>query len=211
MLMEYKADCVENRPATSFLRAAPLSSERRSSQRFCTLVRVAKVVREGDMGLWRVRNISDTGLMLMSKADVTPGEPLSIFLSDTIVLSARVLWCDGNFCGVKFNRPINSTAILKHLADEQRDPAHRPPRLPISRHGLAYCDRGIHAVKIFDVSQFGIGIEHHGCFEHGMAIKLLFESGLERRGVVRWSKDGRAGISLVEPFKREELESARSL
>ena len=39
-------------------------SDRRGSERYRTVCRIARVRRADDIGLWRVRNLSNDGLML---------------------------------------------------------------------------------------------------------------------------------------------------
>ena len=52
----------------------PADLERRADHRFRTIYRVAKVATGCDLGLWRVRNISDRGMMLMTSVQVALGE-----------------------------------------------------------------------------------------------------------------------------------------
>jgi hypothetical protein len=166
------------------------------------------VTRAHDVGLWRIRNISDEGMMLLTAAPVQPGEKLSIALSDRASLNATALWWDSGRCGVVFDEAIDCAALLGALAEEQKARNHRPLRLPVDTRALAYCDRGLHSVHLYDISQHGAGFTHDGCFRPGMAAKLHFETGDEYRGVVRWNRDGKAGLFLVEPIPCEKLESA---
>jgi hypothetical protein len=186
----------------------PKADERRASPRFRTIFRVAQVTRAHDVGLWRIRNISDEGMMLLAAVPVQVGEKLSIVLSDQVTLAATVLWWDGERCGVAFDEPIDCAALLEGLAEEQKRLGHRPLRLPVNTRALAYCDRGLHTIHLYDLSQHGAGFTHDGCFRPGMATKLHFETGDEYRGVVRWNEDGKAGLFLVEPIPCEKLESA---
>ena len=196
------------RPDVPGWQEVPKEAERRASPRYRTIFRVAQVTRAHDVGLWRIRNISDEGMMLLAAVPVHEGERLSIALSDQVTLTATVQWWDGHRCGIVFDEPIDCAALLESLADEQKAPSHRPLRLPISTRALAYCDRGLHTVHLHDISQHGAGFSHDGCFRAGMATKLHFETGEEYRGVVRWNQDGKAGIFLVEPIPCERLESA---
>jgi hypothetical protein len=196
------------RPEIPGTQEMPKVAERRISPRFRTIFRVAQVTRAHDVGLWRIRNISDEGMMLLTSVRVQIGEKLSIALSDTVTIEATALWWDGERCGVRFDAPIDCAALLGSLAEEQKAQRHRPLRLPVKTRALAYCDRGLHTVQVHDLSQHGAGFSHDGCFHPGMATKLHFETGEEYRGVVRWNEDGRAGIFLVEPIPCEKLESA---
>jgi hypothetical protein len=186
----------------------PAALERRDGRRIHTVLRVARVARVHDAGLWRVRNISDGGMMMMASVPVTPGERLAVTLSDSVTLDAQVAWWDGARCGVAFDRPVDCSALLHDLVAEQRRPFYRPPRLPVSSRAIVYCEKGLHSVRLRNLSQHGAGFSHDGRLTPGMRAKLLFEDGDEHRGVVRWSHDGCAGMYLVEPIPCARLESA---
>lgn len=201
---DWAVDILERAEAAPVL---PADFERRADCRFRTVYRVAKVATGCDLGLWRVRNISDGGMMLITSVQVAPGEHLSIALSDTNIVEGRVCWCEAGRCGIEFDRPIDSAALLTSLAAEQRSPAYRPPRLPVSAPAIVYDEAGIHSVRISDLSQQGVGFTHHGRFPPGMKVKLQLGNGIERRAVVSWSDEERAGLTLVEPFSCQDLES----
>lgn len=182
--------------------------DRRAAGRTRTVYRVAKVVRDKAVGLWRVRNISDRGMMLRTGVPVISGERLAIALSDSVEMDGRVVWCQDGHCGVEFDQPIDSAGVLKSLAAERDDPGYRAPRLPVDMRAVAYCEHGIHSVRITDVSRQGVGFIHDGAFHPGMQVMILMEDGHERRGIVRWSHEDHAGMLLVEPISEPELEVA---
>jgi len=185
--------------------------ERRESRRFHTVLRVAQVTREHDVGLWRVRNISDRGVMLAARVQVVPGERLAVNLSDTVSLEGRAVWWDGERCGVAFDRPIDCAALLGALVAGQKQQRYRPPRLNVATRAIAYCDKGLHSVRVYNLSHHGAAFSHDGCFRNGMTAKLHFETGDDYRGVVRWSEDGRAGLYLTDPIPCARLESANRI
>lgn len=189
----------------------PVNLERRGGARIHTVLRVARVSRAHDAGLWRVRNISDGGMMMAVSVPVVPGERLSVALSDTVTLAGRVSWWDGGRCGVAFDRQVDCAALLHDLVAEQRRPFYRPPRLPVSARAIVYCEKGLHSVRLLNLSQHGAGFAHDGRVAPGMKAKLLLADGDEHRGVVRWSHGGRAGMYLVEPLACDRLESASRL
>lgn len=199
-------------------RAAPKPSvrlapdfERRGDARFHTVLRVASVVRDHDVGLWRVRNISDRGLMLAAHVPVDTGEPLTVHLSDSVAIRGRAVWWDGERCGVEFDRPIDCASVLGALVAEQKQPGYRPPRLEVATRAIAYCEKGLHSVRVYNLSHHGAAFSHDGCFQPGMAAKLHFETGEDYRGIVRWSGDGRAGLYLTDPIPCAKLESANRI
>lgn len=191
--------------------AAESGSDRREADRFCTVCRIAKIGREGDAGLWLVRNISDRGMMLAADVPVEKGERLEIALSDTVMLSGRVVWAEQGRCGVAFDEEIDGAALLKQLAAEQREGGYRPPRLPVHVKATAETDDGTAAILLVDLSQSGAGFSHDGRFAAGMVLRLVLDGGIRRQAVVRWSKGGRGGLWLTEPLVRADLESIRRL
>lgn len=184
-------------------------SDRRGADRFCTVCRIAKIERGDDSGLWRVRNISDRGMMLATDVPVEPGERLQISLSENVVLSAQIVWSDNGRCGVAFDEPVDGPGILKRLAAEQRAKGYRPPRLSVRTPAKAVTDNGTSEIEIVDMSQSGAGVVHDGQLEAGKELELVLVGGLRRKAIVRWSKDGRGGLWLTEPLERADLESIR--
>ena len=190
---------------------ALISGDRRSSSRVHTLYKFAKVARNGDAGIWRIENISDSGLKFRTRQSVDIGERLTIFLSDTIVVRGNVAWADVDSCGVEFDSEINCEAVLRFLAEERKDDYCRPPRLPVGCRGLVYTDRGIRPVTVEDISQQGLKLSHDGFLRPPMKFRVVLEGGFQRSGIVRWSSAGQAGALLLEPIGCPELESVRLL
>lgn len=181
--------------------------ERRGADRYRTVWRIAKVVRNGDAGLWRVRNISDRGMMLAADVPITIGEQLEIALSDTVVIRGEVVWSETGRCGVEFDKEVDVADVLKRLAAEQRATGYRPPRLPVCTQAQAVTDEGASQIELIDLSQNGAGFVHDGHLEVGKELDLILEGGLKRRAIVRWSRDGRGGLWLTQPLDRADLES----
>src|SRR3546814_19166973 len=90
---------------------AGASDDRRGGDRHCTVYRLAKVERESDAGLWRVRNISDHGMMLATTIAVDPGERLKVALSEQVMLTGKVVGAGDGRCGVAFARVLDAVDI----------------------------------------------------------------------------------------------------
>lgn len=189
---------------------AEAEEDRRADHRFRTVYRTAKVGCAGDYALWRVRNISDRGIMLETDRAVDPGERLEIALSETMLVEARVVWAANGRCGAVFREPIDCPMLLQELAAERRKLGYRAPRLPVIAQATATNEHGAARVEVFNLSQYGVGFAHDGRFHPGMAVKLKVAGAPERRGVVRWSRDGRAGLFLTEPYSCTDLHSIAS-
>jgi hypothetical protein len=190
---------------------ASASDERRASPRIRTVFFVVRITRDADAGLFLVRNISDLGMNVVAHVPMTVGERLSIALSESVSVTGSVAWCEGRFCGVEFDAPIDCGYHLRSLAGAKRSHRRAAMRLPVMKRATSYSQAGIHSVTVTDVSPRGVGLAHSGAIRPGMFIRLVLESGATRRGAVCWSKNGHAGVLLGEPFTLEELESASNL
>lgn len=200
------------RPATCNVPASALvPPERRNRQRLRTVYRVARVTAGGDQGLAKVRNLSDEGVMLSLSLPVCPGTPIAIELSEDCALQGTVVWQRGDDCGVKLCDPIDSAQTLKRLYHERYAGAYRPLRLSLGKTVPVICEDGTQLVRLRDISQSGMKIVHGGGFTAGLPVKILLGGNLERRGIVRWSRDGTAGILLSENLSVADLGSLRAL
>jgi hypothetical protein len=188
---------------------AAAASDRRGADRYRTVWRIAKIIRNGDAGLWRVRNISDRGMMLAADVPISVGEQLEIALSDTVQLRGKVVWSEEGRCGVAFDKEVDVADVLKQLAAEQRATGYRQPRLPVHSRAQAVTDEGAGSIELVDLSQHGAGFLHDGHFEVGKELDLILPGGVKRRAIVRWSRAGRGGLWLTQPLDRADLESIR--
>lgn len=188
-------------------RAAVEDTDRRGADRYRTVWRIAKVVRDGDVGLWRVRNMSDRGMMLAADVAITVGETLEIYLSDAVVVSGKIVWADGGRCGVEFDKAVDVADVLKQLAAEQRATGYRQPRLPLHSKAKVVTEDGTTDIELVDLSQSGAGFVHDGHLEIGQMLDLVLPGDVRRKAMVRWSRGDRGGLWLTQPLDRADLES----
>ena len=185
--------------------AAP---DRRGSDRYRSVCRIARVHRKDDVGLWLVRNISDDGIMLVADLTLVTGEPLQIALSETMVFSGKVVWADEGRCGVAFAEKIDAAATLRALAEEQRADGYRALRLPIEVEAIVALRDGARPIDLVDISQSGAGYRYDAVFQPGTELDLVLPGGeVRRRALVRWSRGRRGGLWFTRPLDRGDLES----
>ncbi|WP_267433896.1 PilZ domain-containing protein [Sphingomonas sp. GM_Shp_1] len=196
---------IDQRPVSTLGTIMP--GERRRASRLRTVYRVARVTARGDQGLARVQNISDEGLMITTSLPLCLGDQVRVDLSEACSLTGTVVWHDQNRCGLRLLHAIDSAALLRRLFEERRSGRARPLRLVHSKKVVISSEHGLSVAALRDVSQCGMKIAHDGSFHSGLTVKVLLTPGVERRGVVRWSKDGIAGIALTEIFSVEDLGS----
>ncbi len=183
-------------------------SDRRGAERYRTVCRIARVQRADDVGLWRVRNISNEGLMLSADTPATVGETLNISLSETTTLRGTIIWVERGRCGVAFDRPIDATAVLRGLAEEQRAEGYRALRLPVEVEAVLALSDDARPIDLIDISQQGAGFRYDRVLDPGVEVDLILPGGeLRRRALVRWSQGPRGGLWFTQQLDRADLES----
>ncbi len=186
-------------------------SGRRAGTRIQTVLRVGRVISSQDEGLVLIRNLSDQGANLQLKIAVEVGDVLTLELSDNAILQGQIVWISDESCGFRFDQEIDCSELLACLASQSKSGLGRAIRLPVSLPAVIRSERGIHRTVIENISQRGMKLKQDDQFVEGLRVKVTLPSGLERCGVVRWSKDKIAGVMLLEPFSAQELGSSRNL
>ena len=183
-------------------------SDRRGAERYRTVCRIARVRRADDVGLWRVRNISNEGLMLSADTPATVGETLDISLSETTTIRGTIIWAERGRCGVAFDRSIDAAAVLRGLAEEQRSEGYRALRLPVEVEAIIALSDDARPIDLVDISQHGAGFRYDRGLDPGTEVDLILPGGeLRRRALVRWSQGRRGGLWFTQQLDRFALES----
>lgn len=185
------------------------AQDRRTGDRYRTVWRIAKVARDGDAGLWRVRNISNRGMMLAADVPIQVGEHLRIALSDSVVVSGKVVWAKEGRCGVAFDAEVDVAETLKQLAAEQRATGYRQPRLPVRKRAKLVVENQTSEIELVNLSQNGAGFVHDGHLPVGKEVELLLTDTIRRKAIIRWAREAHGGLWLTQPLDRADLESIR--
>jgi len=185
-----------------------IKSDRRGAERYRTVCRIVRVQRAGDVGLWRVRNISNEGLMLAADTPAVIGETLEISFSETMKLCGTVKWAKQGRYGVAFDRPIDAAVALRNLADEQRAEGYRALRLPVEIEAIVALRSDARPIDLVDISQHGAGYRYDRVLEPGAEVDIILPGAeLRRRALVRWSRENRGGLWFTKGLDRADLES----
>lgn len=189
-----------------------VNSDRRAAARVQTIMRIGRVTfDDDDQGLARVKNVSDHGARLHMAMPLKLGEAVMLELAEGEALPGHIVWTAGEECGIRFAQQIDCAALLTRLAQSTLNGVTRSLRLQTSKPAVVRSERGLRLAKVQDISQRGMKLLHDGSLAENMAVKITLPSGLERCGIVRWSRDNIAGVFLLQPFCTEELSSSRAL
>ncbi len=179
--------------------------DRRTADRVRTVYRLARVQSQGSEGLARIRNVSDDGMKIDLGLPVELDQWVRVWISETVSVHGQVVWKDEKGCGLQFAEPVDSITLLRDTAEQIRLGETRPPRISTELRAVVSSQQGISPTSVHDVSQRGMKLVHDGRFTPGLPVKVRLESGIERRGVIRWVRDEVAGLMLTEVLSVEEL------
>jgi hypothetical protein len=178
------------------------SSDRRGEGRQIAIYRVAKLITDRGEQLGRVRNISSGGLMAEVQGSWCVGEPAAVELKAGGDVPGRVVWAEEGRIGIAFDDPIDPGDIL--AADPEQ--ARRMIRVAVSARISLCLGRGMfRRVSVVDISLGGIRIvlDEPDCVGREAIVTL---KGLpSATGIVRWQRDGHAGIAFDKPPSLDTL------
>jgi hypothetical protein len=91
-----------------------------------------------------ILDISTTGFLLETDADLEKGETIELDLPEAIGIQAVVKWTSGNLFGCQFKKPISSAAVSASLLRAPFGPSASPDRTHSRKSDLeGLADRGL--------------------------------------------------------------------
>lgn len=117
-------------------------------------------------------------LAVKSLAPLTLNDHVTVTLSPS-TLDGRIVWLNGQDCGIAFDQAIA-------LASGYGGP---------SRQNAASHDG---AVRVADKAMCGRMAENDRNFQPGLKVRVILDDGGETDGIIRWSHDNIAGLTLLE-------------
>src|SRR5579875_2806593 len=109
--------------------AAPQQPERRSDERYVSLLRVGALIIEGRRELCLIRNISAGGMMIRPYSSIPVGTPVCVELKHGEPISGAVQWTDQGLVGIAFQEQID---VLALLTPPDEGPRPRMPRIDVN-------------------------------------------------------------------------------
>ncbi|RYE03580.1 MAG: PilZ domain-containing protein [Sphingomonadales bacterium] len=180
-------------------------SERRTDQRHTITVYRSAILRWRDHeGLCLIRDISPGGMMCHCPVALTRGERVEVELRSGHRIAGSVAWCDGDRIGLSFDERIDVAGTLNAPSRGRETFVQRMPRLRSGCPVTLVTTHGTQAVALIDISQGGAKVEAPLLRKDDLV--TLGIGGLEpHRGMVRWTREGRAGIAFLSPVPFDAL------
>lgn len=178
---------------------------RRCDRQVVTVRWVAKITGDKGQELCLIRNISAGGVMANVYSAHAVGEHIALEIRSGQRLEGEIVWARDGCIGVRFGSLVNVDDMLKSSSVDNRGLRTRAPRIEV--YGQAHIQVGnrICSVDLCDLSQGGVKVTLPEPIESGKEVVVSI-SGLEdRKSLIRWQKDGRAGLSFIRPISFDLL------
>ena len=201
----------------SLAASAPRQPERRSDERYLTLLRVGAIVAAGQRELCLIRNISAGGMMIRAYSPLAVGTAVSVELKQGDPVSGIVQWVEDGLAGVTFDSPIDVVGLL---APPGEGPRPRLPRIELDCMGWVRQDGDVLRARLVNVSQGGVRIETATELTVGGDAVVTLPGLTPAAGVVKWRDGESYGIAfnralilsdLVHWLKDHQREQARKI
>lgn len=181
---------------------APAVPDRRSGERYLSLLRVGALVVDGRRELCLVRNVSAGGMLIRPYSPITAGTPVSIELKHGETVTGVAKWIDDGVVGIAFDEPIDVVALLTTSED---GPQPRMPRIELSCTAWVREDADIYRTRTINISQGGMCVEGDPRLEADAKV-IVSLAGLEPiPGWVKWKDGDRYGIGFNRVLAVNEL------
>jgi hypothetical protein len=180
----------------------PGKPDRRTADRFVSLLRVGALQINGRRELCLIRNISAGGMMIRPYSAIQTGTHLSVELKHGDMVSGIAQWSENGLIGVTFDEPIDVVALLSGTGE---GPSPRMPRIELDCTALLRHDGDVHRVRVLNISQGGICL-NVPCYLPENADVVVSLAGLHAAaGVVKWVEREYCGIGFNRVFPVGEL------
>ena len=177
--------------------------EQRSDKRVVSVFRLAKLIGEQEE-LCLIRDISAGGLKAEVFSPKTEGEAVAVDFGDGQLHAAQVKWTQDDCVGLAFDAKINVARTLMQVP-APGDRRARRLRLMLEVGAFVLLPRRRVACQVIDVSQGGAKIRTGLRLGVGDRVRLEIDGLGIISGMVRWVRDGHAGIAFPAPLPYRDL------
>ena len=180
----------------------PRIPERRSEERFLSLLRVGALRIGRRRELCLIRNISAGGMMIRPYSDIESGTRVSVELKHGDSVSGIAQWTERGFVGITFDEPIDVLALLSASGMETQP---RMPRIEIDCLATVREGADVHRSRTCNISQGGICVRISADLRIGAHVVVSLPGLVPSGGVVKWRDDDNYGIGFNRVFPVSEL------
>ena len=186
----------------SLAAAAPQQPERRTDERYLSLLRVGAIVVRDTRELCLIRNISAGGMMIRAYSEIEIGTKLSVELKQGDPVHGVVQWTKDGLTGVAFDGPID---VLNLLAPPGDGPRPRLPRIEVECTAWVRQEAEVIRTRAENVSQGGIRVASPKQLIVGGDVVVTLPGLTPTAGVVKWQDGATFGIGFNRAMVLSDL------
>lgn len=183
---------------------APARPDRRSGERYLSLLRVGALLIDGRRELCLVRNVSAGGMMIRPYSTISAGTAVTVELKHGETVSGVARWIEEGLIGIAFDQPIDVVALLTSSED---GPQPRMPRIELSCTAWVREDADIYRTRTVNISQGGMCVEGDPRLNVDAKVILSLAGLGPIDARVKWKEGDRYGIGFNRVLAVNELMS----
>ncbi|MGK2908625.1 MAG: hypothetical protein ACSLE1_02280 [Sphingobium sp.] len=173
--------------------------EHRKSDQVSTNLHMVEVQCELYGGWAQLQDISNEFMMLRHKLPIYLGDEIKVRITGTYSVEGTVFWASRHACGLRLVRSLDSEALQTQWLERKLHRTFQPVPLLASAAVATHSEDEDHLpAKENNFSQNGEPTQKQARFVEGLPVKVVLGAGHDREGILRWSKEGVAGIHLRE-------------
>jgi hypothetical protein len=176
--------------------------ERRTSERYLTLLRVGTLTIGERRELCLIKNISAGGLMVRTYSPIGVGTHVTLELKQGVPIKGVVRWVEDELVGVTFDTPID---VLGLLCSSMEGPRPRMPRIEVECTTWVREGADVRRTRALNISQGGVCVECPFALTIGAEVVVTPAALSAVPGVVRWKDGNSYGISFNRVLPLPEL------
>ena len=180
----------------------PRAPDRRTGERYLTLLRVGALQVGERRELCLIRNVSAGGMMIRPYSPIEPGTAVSVELKHGDTVRGVAQWAENSLVGITFDEPIDVVALLTSSAD---GPAPRMPRIELSCTVSVRRDADVYRTRALNISQGGLCVRTEAELAIGADVVVSVAGLQPAAGVVKWRDGELYGIGFNRVFPIAEL------
>jgi PilZ domain len=181
---------------------APARPERRSGERYLSLLRVGALLMDGRRELCLVRNVSAGGMLIRPYSPVAEGTPVAVELKHGETVSGVAKWIEDGLVGIAFDQPIDVVALL---TSPENGPQPRMPRIELNCTAWVREDADIYRTRTVNISQGGMCVEGDERLRVDTKVIVSLAGLGPIDGRVKWKESDRYGIGFNRVLAVNEL------
>jgi hypothetical protein len=180
----------------------PARPDRRSDERYVSLLRVGALAIDGRRELCLIRNLSAGGMMIRPYSAIAVGTAVSIDLKQGDTVTGIAQWAQKGLVGITFDEPIDVLALLNVSGG---NPKPRMPRIELNCIATVRYEGIVFRSSVANISQGGICIHSPVDVEVDGDVVITLAGLHAAAGVVKWRDGDYYGIGFNRVYPVGEL------